>query len=430
MKRLLLILTIGSLSTLGLAADNCAKQIEDLIGGRIEQVKDFTRPLYLVTDTDMDMTNGVVTVVKKMTEELDNLGIPYKFIDNKIARGFKINNPMAQGAGLYYLRPGKLHKMIQQDRPFAIHLVTEGTIGRGARKYALQNKMPFSTFYHTAFHLYAKDMFNIPVGIGEAYLGNFHKKADTVMAATETMLKQLEDMGVPREKLKIRSHGVDLERFRPRTDAEILPEVHKLFEEHPKPHSLFVGRVGIEKNIQAFLDAEQEGTKFIVGDGPLLETFRQQQKNGQHQNVVFLGRKGGDELAHIYNKADVFVFPSHTDTFGLVQLEAMASGTPVAAFPVPGPIDVVTRESGALNENLSIAIREALSKDPKEVRAYAEQYSWRDTALQFLQLIHEIPEETIKKAKTRRILRKIIPVAALTGGGFLAVSYFYIDRQE
>ncbi|HBN52091.1 MAG TPA: alpha-mannosyltransferase, partial [Thalassospira sp.] len=195
-------------------------------------------------------------------------------------------------------------------------------------------------------------------------------KSQSVMVATESLREELADRGFNR--LNIWSRGVDLNLFKPRPDAS--------FGDFPKPHWLFVGRVAVEKNIGHFLDLDLPGTKFVVGDGPQLAELK-----SKYPNAQFLGKKVGEELAVCFASADVFVFPSKTDTFGLVILEAMASGTPVAVFPVQGPADIVRgTKAGAIDADLRKAAMAALELDGKDARALAEQYSWRNSASQFL----------------------------------------------
>ena len=397
---------------------------------KIAKLKSGNRPIILVTDTSLEMSNGVVTVVKKMTDELKELGVPFKFISPENVPGYVLKNEKAQGTGIHYLSQVKLREILKEENPIAIHLVTEGMIGESVKNYALQEGIPFSTFYHTAWPEFFHEMFNIPVSLGEKYVSRFHKSADTVMSATDSMVKRLKEIGIPQEKLKIRSHGVDIKHFRPRDRADFLPEVKEVFTNNEGPFSLFVGRISPEKNIGDFLDADIEGTKIIVGDGPLLQEYLAAQKNGQYKNVIFTGRQGGEKLAQFYAGADVFVFPSRSDTFGLVQLEAMASGTPVAGYPVAGPIDVVTDKTGGLNENLELAIKEALTKDRSEVRKYAENYSWKHTALQFIEYVHEIPEQQIEGLGAKMPIYQKIPLITSSGGVVYAIIYSISNEED
>ncbi|WP_127714430.1 glycosyltransferase [Halobacteriovorax sp. HLS] len=411
---------------------SCNDVISNLLASnhqKISKLKTNGRPIILVTDTSLEMSNGVVTVVKKMTDELEELGVPFKFISPENVPGYVIKNEKAQGTGIHYLSQKKLREILKKENPIAIHLVTEGMIGESVKNYALQEGIPFSTFYHTAWPEFFHEMFNIPVSLGEKYVSRFHKSADTVMSATDSMVKRLKEMGIPQDKLKIRSHGVDIDHFHPRDRADFIPEVKEIFENNEGPFSLFVGRISPEKNIGDFLDADIDGTKIIVGDGPLLQEYLAAQKNGQYKNVIFTGRQGGEKLAQFYAGSDVFVFPSRSDTFGLVQLEAMASGTPVAGYPVQGPIDVVTKKTGGLNENLELAIKEALTKNRKEVREYAQNYSWKHTALQFIEYVHEIPEQKIDNLGAKMPIYQKIPLITTSGGIVYAIIYSMSDED-
>ena len=423
----------GSRSVANVEQRSCHEVMNSLVLNnhhKIQKLKTSGRPIILVTDTSLEMSNGVVTVVKKMTDELKEMGIPYKFISPENVPGYVLKNEKAQGTGIHYLSQRKLKEILKKENPLAIHLVTEGMIGESVKNYAKQEGIPFSTFYHTAWPEFFNEMFNIPVSLGEKYVSRFHKSADTVMAATDSMVKRLKEIGIPKEKLKIRSHGVDIEHFRPREIKNFIPEVKEVFESNTGPFSLFVGRISPEKNIGDFLDADIEGTKIIVGDGPLLQTYLEAQKKGQYQNVIFTGRQGGEKLAQFYSGADVFVFPSKSDTFGLVQLEALASGTPVAGYPVAGPIDVVTPKVGGLNDNLKLAIEEALTKSPKDAREYAENYSWKHTALQFIEHIHEIPETKIDNLSAKMPMYQKVPLITASGGTVYAIIYYVMDEDE
>jgi glycosyltransferase involved in cell wall biosynthesis len=423
----------GSRTIASVEGRSCNDVINSLLQNnhhKIEKLKSSGRPIVLVTDTSLEMSNGVVTVVKKMTEELDALGVPYKFISPENVPGYVIKNEKAQGSGIHYLSQKKLREILKKENPLAIHLVTEGMIGESVKNYAKQEGIPFSTFYHTAWPEFFHEMFNVPVPLGERYVSRFHKTADTVMAATDSMVKRLKEIGIPEEKLKIRSHGVDIEHFRPRKKEDFLPEVKEIFDNNEGPFSLFVGRISPEKNIGDFLDADIEGTKIIVGDGPMLQTYLEAQKKGKYQNVIFTGRQGGEKLAQFYSGADVFVFPSRSDTFGLVQLEALASGTPVAGYPVPGPIDVVTPKVGGLNENLELAIEEALTKSPKDAREYAENYSWKHTALQFIEYVHEIPESKIENLSAKMPMYQKVPLVTASGSVMYAIIYYVADDED
>lgn len=254
-------------------------------------------------------------------------------------------------------------------RPQAIHIATEGPLGQLARRYCLRTRMPFTTSFHTLFPEYVHARWRVPVGWSYAFLRRFHAAAACTMVATPSIEAHLAGYGFTR--LKRWSRGVDLTLFHPRP---------KNFFAYQRPISLYVGRVAVEKNIGDFLDLALPGTKVVVGDGPERAALAK-----RYPEVAFLGVKTGEELAAHYAAADVFVFPSRTDTFGLVVLEALASGVPVAAYPVAGPRDVLDGSAaGALDDDLGRAVRRALAIDPAVCRAHAERYSWRASAQQFL----------------------------------------------
>lgn len=268
------------------------------------------------------------------------------------------------------LKPGrKIARLIDEFQPAAIHIATEGPLGIAARKHCIKRGYPFTTAFHTRFPEYVKARTKLPLALGYAYLRRFHRPASAVMVATASIEAELRARGFG--NIRRWTRGVDLDLFRPRS---------KDFFDLPRPVSLFVGRVAVEKNIEAFLGLDIPGTKVVVGDGPALAELKR-----KYPNAVFAGIKTGEALARHYAAADVFVFSSRTDTFGLVLLEAMASGVPVAAYPVPGPLDVVAGSgAGVLDEDLRAAVVKALTIDPAVCRAHAEKFSWDASIDQFL----------------------------------------------
>lgn len=268
-------------------------------------------------------------------------------------------------------RPGAISRKLREFEPGAIHIATEGPLGIAARRYCARIGTPFTTAYHTQFPEYVARRTHLPSRWFWRYIEWFHRPARRVLVATESIRTELRGHGLG--KLHHWTRGVDLTCFDP--DAPPPPE----FADLPRPIQLYVGRVAVEKNIEAFLDAEHPGSKVVVGDGPSLQRLRQ-----QYPATHFLGRKAGRELAGCYAGADVFVFPSKTDTFGLVMIEALACGTPVAAFPVPGPRDIVTDDVGALSDDLDRAIDAALYCDRRDCANYGAQFSWEAATDQFL----------------------------------------------
>ncbi len=269
----------------------------------------------------------------------------------------------------------KLPKMIDEFAPDAIHIATEGPLGWSARRYCLKRGHEFTTSFHTMFPDYLRLRTGIPVSWTFAMLRRFHNHSDAVMVATDSVERELKARGF--EHLVRWTRGVDVDHFHPRD---------KDFLDGPRPIQLYVGRVAVEKNIEAFLALPNPGTKYIVGDGPQLTTLQ-----GRFPEVRFVGAKHGEELARHYAAADVFVFPSRTDTFGLVMLEALACGVPVAAYPVQGPVDVLTGSGvGALDEDLSLAVEEALKISSQDCRSFALAHAWPVSVRQFLSHLHPI----------------------------------------
>jgi glycosyltransferase involved in cell wall biosynthesis len=238
-----------------------------------------------------------------------------------------------------------------------------------ARRWCVRERMAFTTSYHTQFPEYVRARVPIPLSLSYAHLRRFHGAAARTMVATPTMQRQLEARGF--RNIVRWTRGVNVELFKP---------APKAFLGLPRPIFMNVGRVAIEKNIDAFLRLDLPGTKVIVGDGP-----ERARLEAEYPAAVFTGFKYGEELAAQVAAADVFVFPSLTDTFGLVLLEAMSCGVPVAAFPVTGPIDVVQNgATGVLNQDLRVAALEALELDPAACRSYALQHTWDAATQQFL----------------------------------------------
>lgn len=272
-------------------------------------------------------------------------------------------------------------RMLGEIRPDRIHISTEGPIGWAARSWCLKNSRHFTTAFHTRF----PDYVSIRTGIPEAWvwkvMRRFHGSAERTFTATASLAEELHAHGLSRTHHWPR--GVDLAQF----NRAVPP--HPAFEGLPRPIMLNVGRVAVEKNIEAFLSARVLGSKVVVGAGPVLDRLKL-----QYPSVLFLGPKQGSELAACYTAADVFVFPSRTDTFGLVNLEALACGLPVAAFPVAGPMDILgadamgthggSRPVGALDSDLDVAIARALRASRKAAVAEAQHYSWEACTDRFL----------------------------------------------
>jgi len=322
--------------------------------------------IMIITDAWDPQVNGVVRTLKQTRAELVAMGHEVEMIT---PNGFKsIPCPTYPDIALS-LFPGKeVARRIKEFAPDAMHIATEGPLGLSARSYAVKNKLPFSTAYHTRFPEYVKARTGIPLALTYAFIRWFHRPSMAVMAPTIVVKDDLEKYGL--NNVVLWSRGVDLDIFKMQ-DSKVLNSTHPIF--------LYVGRVAIEKNINAFLEIDLPGSKWIVGDGPAMAGIKE-----KYPNINYLGVLQQDELAKVYAAADVFVFPSKTDTFGLVLLEAMACGTPVAAYPVTGPIDVLGNSpAGAMNEDLREACLQALKIPREAARAHAEKFSWRAASEQF-----------------------------------------------
>jgi glycosyltransferase involved in cell wall biosynthesis len=323
--------------------------------------------IVIVSDAWLPQVNGVVRTLMRTVEELARLGHEARVISPDLFASLPC--PTYAEIRLAVLPRRRLARLIDSFQPCAIHIATEGPLGLSARRYCLRRKLPFTTAFHTRFPEYVKARIGLPLPVGYAALRRFHKPASGVMVATASLEQELGERGF--RNLRRWTRGVDTELFRPRD---------KSFLDLPRPVHLYVGRVAVEKNIEAFLKLDLPGSKIVVGSGPQLAELSR-----RYPAVRFAGPRQGEDLARHYAAADVFVFPSRTDTFGLVLLEALASGVPVAAFPVPGPLDVVNGAGvGFLQEDLAAAARQALAISPEACRRYALQFSWQRSAEQFL----------------------------------------------
>lgn len=258
--------------------------------------------------------------------------------------------------------------LIDDFAPNAIHIATEGPLGWAARRYCLKRGVPFTTSFHTRFPEYIRARWRVPLDWSYRFVHAFHRPARHVMVATRSIEDELAERGFI--NIVRWTRGVDTDLF--------LPRAKNLYA-LPRPISLYVGRIAVEKSVEDFLRLEVPGSKVLIGDGPQRQALEQ-----AYPSAHFLGAKVGEELARHYAAADVFVFPSRTDTFGLVLLEALACGIPVAAYPVPGPLDVIAASgAGCLDEDLAAATARALQIPPMTCRAHAESFSWDNSVRQF-----------------------------------------------
>ncbi|MCB9993539.1 MAG: glycosyltransferase family 1 protein [Hyphomicrobiaceae bacterium] len=320
--------------------------------------------LLIVSDAWYPQTNGVVRTLDAIRTELSTRGI---VVDMLTPEAFwTVPMPTYPEIKLALTLPGTVAQIIAAKKPDFIHIATEGPLGFAARMHCERQKLGFTTSYHTRFPEYLSARMPVPEEVPYAFLKWFHWPAAAMLVPTISVANELLDRGFRQANLWTR--GVDPLAFHPGPKT--------LFDDLPGPHLLYVGRVAIEKNIEAFLRLDIEGSKMVVGDGPQLEALRT-----AYPSVRFVGRKTGAELRAAYQSADVLVFPSKTDTFGNVMLEALACGTPVAAFPVTGPIDVITAPAaGALNTDLRLAICEALTRPRAGAHAFSTQFTWARAA--------------------------------------------------
>ncbi len=327
--------------------------------------------IIIVTDAWAPQVNGVVRTLEELCNRLETMGNEVTVIAPTMFRTVALPTYPEIRLALWPNR--QVARVINDMRPHAIHIATEGPLGLAARRFCLRRDHPFTTSLHTRFPEYINARTGFPVSWGYRLLRLFHKPASAVMVATPSVKDEMAERGFA--NLRLWSRGVDTDHFSPLDSGrdDILA--------YPRPIWLSVGRVAVEKNIEAFLKLDLPGTKVIVGDGPLkasLETT--------YPDAVFLGARFGKDLARLYAASDVFVFPSKTDTFGLVNVEALACGTPVAAYPVHGPKDIITvPKIGALHEDLQTACLAALAEgDRKAARAHALGFSWDACTRQFL----------------------------------------------
>jgi glycosyltransferase involved in cell wall biosynthesis len=342
--------------------------------------------LMIVSDAWHPQLNGVVRTLENVAFELRAMGHDVAFVTPDL---FKTIPCPTYSEIRLALKPGRrVAALIDDFAPTAIHIATEGPLGMAARRYCRTHRFPFTTSFHTRFPDYVEARFGLPARWFYALLRRFHDAAARTLVATPNLRDEMAARGF--KNLALWGRGVDIAMFRPR---------NKDFLDLPRPIFLCVGRVAVEKNLPAFLSLDLPGTKLVVGGGPGLGAMRR-----RFPEVVFAGPKEGDELARIYAAADVFVFPSRTDTFGNVILESLASGVPVAAFPVTGPRDVIgDAPVGALNEDLQAAALEALTIAPAACRAFACKQSWRASAEQFLAAVVLFNTPFVKRIRPRRV---------------------------
>jgi len=339
----------------------------------------------VATDAWHPQVNGVVRSLEALVREAPAFGAHVEILSHQGFRTMAMPGySEIRLAVAPLIRPSTIEKRVRALDPDYIHIATEGPIGRAVRLYCLKHGKAFTTSYHTKFPEYVSARIPVPERWTYWFLKQFHNAGAGVMVATDSLEEDLKGRGF--QNIMRWGRGVDAHIFRPRETSVL---------DLPRPIFLYVGRVAVEKNLPAFLALDLPGTKVIVGDGPSKDDLER-----QFPKAVFLGKKEGEDLAAIFASADVFVFPSLTDTFGIVLLEAMACGTPVAAYPVTGPKDVVVQgETGILSDDLRQACLDALKLDRKVARAFAERHSWAAAAKQFLDNVRDA--NVVRRRKRR-----------------------------
>lgn len=323
----------------------------------------------IVTDAWCPQVNGVVRTLQAVRAELQRMGHDVLVISPDLYRS--VPCPTYPEIRLALATPASIGQRIAGFGAEAVHLATEGPLCLTARRWCLKRKRPFTTAYHTQFPDYVSQRTGIPAEWFWRYIRWFHEPAEAVLVSTPSIRRTLEEHGITH--VKPWGRGVDLATF---TDDAPAPD---LFAGLPRPIQLYVGRVAVEKNLEAFLACAHPGSKVVVGDGPARAELE-----ARYPDAHFLGAMSGRALGGAFAGADVFVFPSRTDTFGLVMIEALACGTPVAAYPVSGPLDVLTDEVGAMRKDLDEAIAGALTRDRARCEAHGRGFSWDASARQFL----------------------------------------------
>ena len=327
----------------------------------------------LVATDAWGQTNGVVFAYQRIAAPVREFGAELAFVTPE---GFpSLPLPTYPGIRLALASSAEVGRRIERAEATHVHIATEGPIGWAARRHCLKHGLTFTTSYHTRFPEYVAARLPVPLAWSYSYLRRFHAPAERTLVPTPSMKRELDgrDFG----RIELWTRGVDHSLFRPRTGSTL---------DLPRPIFLNVGRIAVEKNLEAFLKLDLPGAKVVVGDGPARARLEK-----TYPDAVFLGEKFGAELAEIFASADVFVFPSRTDTFGVVLIEALASGLPVAAYPVTGPLDVIADSgAGALDEDLAAACLAALKIPRDRARARSLDFTWRESARQFVEHVARV----------------------------------------
>jgi glycosyltransferase involved in cell wall biosynthesis len=341
--------------------------------GRANSAESKTMKVMVATDAWRPQVNGVVRTLGSLARATAKLGVEIEFLSPDGFWTFPV--PTYPGLRLAVPRRKRIAERIEASRPDAIHVATEGPIGHAVRSYCIRNGRPFTTSYTTRFPEYISARSPIPAQWIYNVLRRFHAAATVTMVATPSLMTELSGRGF--SNLGMWTRGVDVDLFRPDRAIDL---------DFPRPIFMTVGRVAVEKNLPAFLSLDLPGTKVIIGAGP-----QEAELKRRYPAAKFLGQLDNGILAAHLAAADVFVFPSLTDTFGIVQLEALASGVPIAAFPVTGPKDVIGNNPiGVLNDDLRVACMQALWISREACREFALRYSWENSARQFIGHAHKV----------------------------------------
>lgn len=351
--------------------------------------------LMFITDAWFPQVNGVVTTMSTVIDMFKSQGHQIEIVEPSQFATVPLPTYKEIKVSLDLWRVGE---KIKAFRPDKIHIVTEGALGIAASIFLRMNKVKYTTAFHTKFPEYVNERYPlVPVQAGYAMMHSFHGRSEKVLVPTPSVKAELDKRGF--DNVITWSRGVNTDVFHPIQDDEQDPLAHLDGKKY-----LYVGRVAKEKNIEAFLAANVDGHKVVVGDGPLREELE-----AKYPNAHFVGYKKGRELALYYAAADVFVFPSKTDTFGIVMLEANACGTPVAAYPVSGPIDVVVNgETGVVDEDLDVAINACLALNPQDCIHYAKRNSWEATAEILLDNMADAHWEDYAPVTRKNVLSKLL----------------------
>jgi glycosyltransferase involved in cell wall biosynthesis len=339
--------------------------------------------ILVASDAWHPQINGVVRTLTAVEAAASRMGAQFHFI----TPGDFPTVPLPGYPEIPMALPGPraIARLVAGAKADAIHISTEAPVGYFVRRHCLANGLPFTTSFHTRLPDYVSARLPLPAEWSDeltwSWLRHFHNAGQGVMAATPALAAELAGRGF--RNIKLWSRGVDTALFRPRPGADL---------GLPRPIFLSVGRLAIEKNLEAFLSLDLPGTKVVVGDGPARAELE-----ARFPAAVFLGAQEGETLAGTYSAADAFVFPSRTDTYGLVLLEALASGLPVAAFPVTGPLDVLGNAPvGVLVEDLRAAALQALQVPRDNCRAFAMRHNWDESARLFLANIGEAMDLSLR----------------------------------